>query len=313
LWIFNNTSLDLKLIVPQIHKMSTLYIDGFANEFIPGLVKTKYTSSSDNLSEIVIDDNGEIWSNISVSDTGSATDTISYITINGTEKKIGGSSYNLPIASASTLGGIKVGTNLSINSSTGVLSATDTTYSDVTTSTHGLMTAADKTKLNGIAAGANNYSLPTASSSTLGGVKIGSNISISSGVISVPAAGFGTAGVINLGSGFKILSSGRTETLNFVSSGTYSGNGSSNRSISLGSAASMVILSLAGDMTSVTGIKGPNLLIIKDQGAWPMSETGTYHSVDYNLSISGYSLVIPTANYWNKSGCNYAWVAFGGY
>jgi phage protein U len=36
----------------------------------------------------------------------------------------------------------------------------------------------------GIASGANNYSLPTASSSTLGGVKVGSNLSISSGVLS---------------------------------------------------------------------------------------------------------------------------------
>ena len=34
------------------------------------------------------------------------------------------------------------------------IAATDTTYSDATTSAHGLMTAADKTKLNGIAAGA---------------------------------------------------------------------------------------------------------------------------------------------------------------
>ena len=34
------------------------------------------------------------------------------------------------------------------------INAKDTTYSDVTTSAHGLMTAADKTKLNGIAAGA---------------------------------------------------------------------------------------------------------------------------------------------------------------
>lgn len=38
------------------------------------------------------------------------------------------SQYTLPIASANDLGGIKVGTNLSIDSNTGVLSATDTTY-----------------------------------------------------------------------------------------------------------------------------------------------------------------------------------------
>ncbi len=40
---------------------------------------------------------------------------------------------------------------------------TNTTYSDATTSAHGLMTAADKTKLNGIATGANNYTHPTTS------------------------------------------------------------------------------------------------------------------------------------------------------
>ena len=38
---------------------------------------------------------------------------------------------------------------------------TDTTYSDATTSAHGLMTADMVTKLNGVATGANNYSHPT--------------------------------------------------------------------------------------------------------------------------------------------------------
>lgn len=55
-------------------------------------------------------------------------------------------------------------------------------------SANGLMSAADKKKLDGIAAGANAYSLPTATSSTLGGVKVGSNISVSSGTISLSKA-----------------------------------------------------------------------------------------------------------------------------
>lgn len=49
-------------------------------------------------------------------------------------------------------------------------------------------TAAYKTKLDGIATGANNYSLPAATSSALGGVKIGSNITNSSGTISLTKA-----------------------------------------------------------------------------------------------------------------------------
>lgn len=50
---------------------------------------------------------------------------------------------------------------------------TNTTYSAATTSSAGLMSAADKTKLDGIAAGANKYTLPVATASALGGVRIG--------------------------------------------------------------------------------------------------------------------------------------------
>ena len=56
-----------------------------------------------------------------------------------------------------------------------------------TTSANGLMAAADKAKLNGIAAGANNYVLPIASASVLGGVRVGSRLSIASGVLSANA------------------------------------------------------------------------------------------------------------------------------
>lgn len=58
------------------------------------------------------------------------------------------------------------------------------TYSNASTSSAGLMSASDKSKLDGIASGANNYSLPTASASTLGGVKVGSGLNISNGVLS---------------------------------------------------------------------------------------------------------------------------------
>lgn len=83
---------------------------------------------------------------------------------------------------------VKAGTNLSIDSN-GYLNATDTTYSDATTTDSGLMSASDKTKLNGIESGANNYSLPTASANTLGGVKVGDNLSIDqNGVLSAQAS-----------------------------------------------------------------------------------------------------------------------------
>ena len=152
----------------------------------------------------------------------------------------GANNYTLPTATASALGGVKVGANLAIDSSTGVLSGD---YSAATTSAAGLMSATDKTKLDGIAEGAtavtvdstisssstnpvenqaiytalagkvdtetgkglstndytttektklagiedgaNNYTLPAATTSALGGVKVGTNLAVdANGVIS---------------------------------------------------------------------------------------------------------------------------------
>ena len=66
--------------------------------------------------------------------------------------------------------------------------SSDTTYSAATASAAGLMSASDKSKLDGIAAGANNYTytLPTASSSTLGGVKTTSAVTSASGYTACP-------------------------------------------------------------------------------------------------------------------------------
>lgn len=53
------------------------------------------------------------------------------------------------------------------------LTDNNTTYKAATQSAAGLMSAADKKKLDGVAAGANSYSLPAATASARGGVKIG--------------------------------------------------------------------------------------------------------------------------------------------
>lgn len=63
--------------------------------------------------------------------------------------------YHLPIASATTLGGIKVGNNLTIETD-GTLNAEST-----------------------------EYNLPTATASTLGGIKVGSGLSINDQILSV--------------------------------------------------------------------------------------------------------------------------------
>ena len=116
--------------------------------------------------------------------------------LNGIED--GANKYTLPTATASTLGGVTIGDNITTTGSkisiekknvTEALgftpSATDTTYDVATPSTNGLMSSADKNKLNGIANGANKYTLPTATSSTLGGVTIGDNITTTGSKISI--------------------------------------------------------------------------------------------------------------------------------
>ena len=62
------------------------------------------------------------------------------------------------------------------------------------------------------------YTLPTASSSTLGGVKIGSNLSISSGVLSVNTGSSNTKGVLSVGSNITVSSGQISLTKNNITS-----------------------------------------------------------------------------------------------
>lgn len=92
-----------------------------------------------------------------------------------------GLSITLNPASAATLGGIKVGQNLTINAETGQLDAIDTTYSVASATTNGLMSSADFNKLAGIASGA------TANIGTVTGIQM-------NGTVQEP-----NNGVVNLG------------------------------------------------------------------------------------------------------------------
>ena len=119
---------------------------------------------------------------------GVVPDSSGNVTISVGGGSSSGSNYTLPTASSTVLGGVKVGSGLTINTS-GVVSA------DVTSST--LTAYAKTTDLSAVAtSGSYNdlsnkptipsaYTLPNATSSTLGGVKVGSNISVSNGIISV--------------------------------------------------------------------------------------------------------------------------------
>lgn len=96
--------------------------------------------------------------------------------------------YSLPIASGTVLGGIKVGSNLSINATTGVLDATFTyTLPTATATVLGGIKVGSNLSIdaNGVLSAGNSYVLPIASSTVLGGIKVGTNLSIdANGVLS---------------------------------------------------------------------------------------------------------------------------------
>ena len=96
------------------------------------------------------------------------SETTTRTSSSGRAESAGGHAY---LAGKGTLGGVK--TTSEVTSAAGYTPApiidgvpyykdTNTTYADATQGAHGLMTAADKKKLDGVASGANNYSHPTA-------------------------------------------------------------------------------------------------------------------------------------------------------
>ena len=157
-----------------------------ANITTPGLILSgstgNITITNTGVTSIIAGDN------ISIDRSNGA------VTINSTGG--GGSAYTLPTASATTLGGVKVGSGLSINA--GVLSSTGVTR----------LIAGPNISLSPLTgtgeitiSSSSTYSLPTASGSTLGGIKVGSGLAINgAGVLSTTGGG-GTGTVYSITAG----------------------------------------------------------------------------------------------------------------
>lgn len=87
-----------------------------------------------------------------------------------------GSSYTLPLASNSTRGGIKLSSSTQGGTPNGITTTSGRTYAVQVNSKEQAVVNVPWTDTK--------YSLPTASATTLGGVKVGSGLSISNGVLS---------------------------------------------------------------------------------------------------------------------------------
>lgn len=131
--------------------------------------------------ENMIDLNGlvYVWSKVkTLTDNCVKTTDIATVATSGSyndlsDKPTIPSAYTLPTASNTVMGGVKIGSNISVSSGTISITksnvtsalgytppASDTTYGDATTTSSGLMSSTDKVKLNGIADNANYYIHP---------------------------------------------------------------------------------------------------------------------------------------------------------
>lgn len=131
-----------------------------ATSTVLGLVKVGYTESGKNY-PVELDADDKMFVNVPWTDTDTTysqatSSTLGLIKIGYTE-----SGKNYPVE-------LNTSGQAFVN-----VPWTDTTYSVATTSANGLMSSDDKTKLDRIADNANNYSLPVATSSVRGGIKIG--------------------------------------------------------------------------------------------------------------------------------------------
>lgn len=103
-----------------------------------------------------------------------------------------GSGYVLPVATSSTLGGVKAGNNVTIAADGKLSVAAPYSLPAATASTLGGVKVGANlsiTQDGTLSADAQQYTLPVASSNTLGGVKIGQRLTIQDGVLSADEQG----------------------------------------------------------------------------------------------------------------------------
>lgn len=130
-----------------------------------GLVKIGYTENGKNYPVEL--SNGQMFVNVPWTDTNT-TYGLASTTANGLLKQLSGNTSQFMRGDGTWA------------------TPPNTTYNVATETSNGLLSSTDKVKLDGIATGANKYVLPTASSTTLGGVKTTSKVTSSSGYTACP-------------------------------------------------------------------------------------------------------------------------------
>ena len=114
-----------------------------------------------------------------------SSDNLFIGTASSTLEKIGGNADVVKLATVETNADVTDTDNVT---SAGALMDSELAGLAAVKATTGTFLIADQNKLDGIAASANNYSLPVATASTSGGIKVGANLSITGGVLAAASS-----------------------------------------------------------------------------------------------------------------------------
>lgn len=237
---------------------------------------------------------------------------------NWTEIGSGSGSYTLPIASSTVLGGIKVGTNLSIDAVTGILSATDTnttytagngltltgtSFSHTDTSAQTSSTNTGRTYIQSI--GLDTYghvtSLSTATETvTSNTYTAGNGLTLTGNDFNVG----GTANRITVSADAIDIAStyvgqASITTLGTITAGTWNGtsiaiaNGGTGATTALGARANLGLIidtdvqAFDADLKAIAGLTGTNGLLRKDAAnSWSL-DTSVYITGNQTITLSG--------------------------
>lgn len=195
-----NSKVDGSLLVEFSEPVKVNWDDRYYTETEINNTLTSYTRSGDTVqltgdvtgsATVAADGSISVATTISANSVALGTDTTgNYVAslVAGTGITVGAAGEGATPTITNSAPNVTTDISITHNASTVVVNSsdgTDGTINAATTTLAGVMSGADKAKLDGIASGANNYSLPTASATTLGGVKVGANLSIdASGVLS---------------------------------------------------------------------------------------------------------------------------------
>jgi hypothetical protein len=140
------------------------------NNTVQSVASNTITSTALRTYGSQLNSDGQLVINVPWTDTtySNATTSVSGLMASSDKSKLDGIAANAQVNVDTNLSYTTAATTGTVNSSTG----TNATIPAATTTLAGLLTGVDKTKLDGIASGANNYSLPLATSTVVGGVEL---------------------------------------------------------------------------------------------------------------------------------------------